>query len=159
MKPRFSVSPLLRRPDSLAAELAGPAALHFEAVAGPAHQTCPEADVLPCFLGYIRLGPSDTPADFARIHMELKRFAKREGITLGHTYVEQVDAAVSYGWRSSAFCALLETLGYPEVDGILVPSLQHLSGFPDLAADLRSLIESEIRVRVITMRSDSADAR
>lgn len=159
VRARFLVSAWLARPDLSAVELAGPAALHSEAVAGPAHQTCADADVLPCFLGYIRLGPSDTPADLARMHMESKRFAKREGIALGHTYVEKVDAAGSYGWRSSAFCALIDALGYPEVDGIVVPSLQHLAESPGLAEDLRSLIESEIGVRILVLRSDPAGTR
>ncbi|PZS25697.1 MAG: hypothetical protein DLM59_19715 [Pseudonocardiales bacterium] len=102
-------------------------------------------------IGYLRVGSGDPPEASTGLVRQMGHFAVREGLALAHVFVEHGCVPSDYPPHATAFCAVMDALGDPDVYGVLVPSLDHLSAFPGTGAALRTTIEHETGARVFVM--------
>lgn len=147
---------------SVLPELAGPAMLPPEAVAGLAiHvRTGRALTMRPLVYGYVRLGPAESPDAGERLTRELVGYADREGLTLADVFTDHHEDGDEQRGRST-FVVMVESLRRPGVYGVLIPSLHHFSRFPGVHQAMRTLIELETGARVFVMnqpRKDRHDA-
>lgn len=93
--------------------------------------------VRPLILGYLLARP-DTSGDLVDwLHSELANYAEREGFALAEVFVERENSS------SPALSALIDALRRGEAKAVVVPALDHLSGFPCGPHSLRLLLERE----------------
>jgi len=141
-------------------ELAGPATVGSEPVAGPASHV-PKGNVLttlqPLVYGYLRIGPADPPERSERLTVELREHAKREGLTLAHVFADRYKDG-SDQFERNGFSALVDALRRPGVYGVLIPSLSHFSRFAGMRQAMCTLIQLETGVRVLVMNEPDEES-
>jgi hypothetical protein len=98
-------------------------------------------------LGYLRVLPDSDARTTAQTLSRMAGFAARNGYQLGQVYQ---DVADPYGERP-ALGALVLALRDPDVHGVIVPNLDHLSRFEPAAYTTRERIEFDTHTRVLVM--------
>ncbi|PZS26827.1 MAG: hypothetical protein DLM59_17505 [Pseudonocardiales bacterium] len=93
-------------------------------------------------LGYLQVRPGPTSELLDWLHSDLVTYAEREGFALADVFVERADSG------RAALSGLVEALKHQEIGAVVVPALEHLSGFPGGRQALRLLIERDTGARV-----------
>ena len=107
----------------------------------------------PLVYGYLRVGV----ADATDLIDDLRAYAKREGLTLAHAFTDCYEDGAEQVERHG-FSALVDALMRPDVYGVLVPSLDHLSRFSGVRHAMCTLIQLETGAQILMMNAPDSES-
>lgn len=105
----------------------------------------------PLLLGYLRRDLLVVDGQVSELERLMADFARAEGFTMGHTYVEKPDC-----WPA-AFEALIESVNRYEATAVVLPSLLHFA-MHDSACHIKETFERVIGARVLMLNPRTGGA-